>query len=103
VRRLSGFLLVFGAVLVVTTCRDDRGPAAPTEAMQPPRPSAATVSGPATLVGAGNVAKCNVIGDDATAVLLDGIPGTVFTAGDAAYDNGASSRHDGLVRFKTTV
>ncbi len=22
---------------------------------------------------------------------------------DAAYDNGASSRHDGLVRFKTTV
>jgi PKD repeat protein len=86
--RLSGSLVVLGAVLVVTTCRDDRGPAAPTEATIQSGPSFATTSGPVTLVGAGNVAKCNAVGDNATAALLDGIPGTVLSAGDAAYDNG---------------
>ena len=30
-------------------------------------------------------------GDTATAALLDGIPGTVFTAGDNVYDNGTAS------------
>jgi len=95
VLRLSGFVLVFGAVLVVTTCRDDRGPASPTEVAPQSAPSLATTSGPVTLVGAGNVAKCNATGDDATAALLDGIPGTVFAAGDAAYDNGT------LIQYNT--
>jgi len=43
------------------------------------------------LVGAGDIADCLSIGDEATANLLDGIAGTVFTAGDNAYPNGASS------------
>jgi hypothetical protein len=40
------------------------------------------------LVGAGDIADCNSIRDDATANLLDSIPGVVFTAGDNAYPNG---------------
>lgn len=41
-----------------------------------------------TLVGAGDIASCSSTGDEATAALLDGIPGTVFTLGDNVYDNG---------------
>src|SRR3954466_4510492 len=43
------------------------------------------------LVGAGDIADCTSSGDEATADLLDGIAGTVFTAGDNAYPNGAAS------------
>jgi hypothetical protein len=42
----------------------------------------------AVLVGAGDIADCGSSGDDATAALLDAIPGTVFTAGDNAYGDG---------------
>ena len=45
-----------------------------------------TSTGPfVTLVGAGNVARCDKTNDEATALLLDNIPGTVFMAGDGAY------------------
>jgi acid phosphatase type 7 len=40
------------------------------------------------LVGAGDIAACDSSGDEATAALLDEIPGTVFTAGDNAYEHG---------------
>lgn len=40
------------------------------------------------LVGAGDIASCESEGDEATAALLDTIPGTVFTAGDNAYPDG---------------
>lgn len=39
----------------------------------------------ATLVGAGDIAGCAWLGDENTATLLDGIPGTVFTTGDNVY------------------
>jgi hypothetical protein len=42
------------------------------------------------LVGAGDIATCNGSGDEATAALLDGIAGTVFTAGDNAYEHGSA-------------
>ena len=41
-----------------------------------------------TFVGAGDIADCNSTGDSATAKLLDGIAGTVFTLGDNAYEDG---------------
>lgn len=44
--------------------------------------------GPEVLVGAGDIADCGLEEDEATAKLLDTIPGTVFTAGDNAYPNG---------------
>jgi hypothetical protein len=43
------------------------------------------------LVGAGDIADCNDIGDEQTAKLLETIPGTVFTLGDNAYPNGTEA------------
>ncbi len=43
-----------------------------------------------TLVGAGDIAWCNdLAGAEATAKLIEQIPGTVFAAGDLAYENGS--------------
>jgi hypothetical protein len=42
------------------------------------------------LVGAGDIAACLNDGDEATAELLDGIPGTVFTLGDHVYESGSA-------------
>ncbi len=44
---------------------------------------------PVTLVGAGDIATCGSDADSRTAALLASIPGTVFTAGDNAYESGA--------------
>jgi hypothetical protein len=46
------------------------------------------------LVGAGDIARCGASGDEATAALLDGIAGTVFTAGDNAYISGTPSEFE---------
>jgi hypothetical protein len=40
------------------------------------------------LVGAGDIARCTSTSDEATANLLDSIPGTVYTTGDNAYEDG---------------
>lgn len=53
-----------------------------------PQPAAAADP---VLVGAGDIADCLSVNDEVTAKLLDGIAGTVFTAGDNAYPNGAAS------------
>ncbi|MGA7625339.1 MAG: metallophosphoesterase [Candidatus Acidiferrales bacterium] len=47
----------------------------------------------AVLVGAGDIADCaDLSGAEATAKLLDQIPGTVFTAGDNAYEEGTAEQ-----------
>ena len=47
---------------------------------------------PAVLVGAGDIAGCNLgYKDEYTARILDTIPGTVFTLGDNAYPDGTTS------------
>jgi hypothetical protein len=43
------------------------------------------------LVGAGDIARCSSTGDEATAKLLDGISGTVYTTGDNAYESGTAT------------
>jgi hypothetical protein len=53
--------------------------------------SAQTTTSVPVLVGAGDIAGCDTTGDEATANLLDGISGTVFTAGDNAYNSGTAS------------
>ena len=54
------------------------------------RPAGALTSGtPAVLAGAGDIAQCDRTGDEATATLLDGIPGTVVAIGDNAYPDGS--------------
>ncbi|MEO8247569.1 MAG: metallophosphoesterase, partial [Chloroflexota bacterium] len=76
-------------------------PTAPPTAVPPtPAPTTATpipTSPPggagavtATLVGAGDVASCSSTGDEATAALLGAIPGTIFLAGDGAYESGSA-------------
>lgn len=42
------------------------------------------------LVGAGDIAVCGSTWDESTADLLDNIPGTVFTTGDNAYEDGST-------------
>jgi hypothetical protein len=42
------------------------------------------------LVGAGDIADCTTGADMATARLIEGIPGLVFTAGDEAYPEGSA-------------
>ena len=51
------------------------------------------VGGPAVLVGAGDIAECEVPGAEATALLLDAIPGTVFAAGDNVYYQGSLEQY----------
>jgi hypothetical protein len=60
----------------------------PTPAVSPtPTPSAAG----AVLVGAGDVASCGLTADTATAKVVAGIAGTVFVAGDNAYESGTAA------------
>ena len=52
------------------------------------KPDTTERAGGQSLVGAGDIGFCGLIGDRATGILLDQIPGTVFTAGDNAYPDG---------------
>jgi len=49
-------------------------------------------SPPATILVAGDIASCGWHADGATARLIEGIPGTVMTAGDNAYQTGTRSQ-----------
>jgi Predicted phosphohydrolases len=49
------------------------------------------ICSPPVLVGAGDIASCGSGGDEATAALLDSIPGIVFTAGDNVYSRGSAA------------
>ncbi len=62
--------------------------AAPTLTPAPTPTPTPTLAATVTLVGAGDIATCGGDNDEATAKLLDGIEGTVFTTGDNAYDSG---------------
>ena len=48
-------------------------------------------TGGVVVVGAGDIASCRSRGAEATALLLDSIPGTVFTTGDNAYADGTAA------------
>ena len=84
-------LVAVAAVLALTTCREDSNPQAPRAIAPPPPELAITPGATAVLVGAGDIASCSSTGDEQTAQLLLGIPGTVFTAGDNAAPNGSGS------------
>lgn len=57
-----------------------------TSSPPPPPPSGADP----VMVGAGDIARCSSPGAEATAKLLDGIEGTVYTTGDNAYESGTA-------------
>ena len=77
--RVAAALLVVGALS--TTCRESQAPQQ--SARQRATPLASTTPAPTvTLVGAGDIARCDRTDDEHTAALLDTISGTVFTIGD---------------------
>lgn len=61
------------------------GDSAPTE---PPTPLPVEV-----ILVAGNIATCGTTDDEATAGLLDNLPGTIFTLGDNAFPNGSAEAY----------
>jgi hypothetical protein len=74
---------VVAASIVLSNC---------TESLSPPITDTFSGAGSRVLVGAGDIAGCtSSYRDEATASLLDGIAGTVFTLGDNAYPNGTSA------------
>src|SRR6266542_4431824 len=83
-------LPTLAALLLLATCTEAHGPRFPTKTWITPT-GQVTASPPELLVGAGDIGSCVTTGDDATALLLDNIPGTVFTAGDDAYESGTDA------------
>src|SRR6266487_5720539 len=88
-----------GALLLLVTCTEDRNltsppstPNAPPDVVSGPLPAPASAFA-VQLIGAGNIARCDRTNDEATAAVLDGIPGTVFALGDAAYPNGTATNY----------
>src|SRR5437868_14577751 len=70
-------------------CTEMQTPAGP--GPYTPNGSASASSAPEVLSGAGNIGTCSNNTDEATAKLLDALPGTVFAAGDNAFPHGSSS------------
>ena len=56
-----------------------------------PSPTPSPTSATSVLVGAGDIASCNLTADTATGKVVAGVAGTVFTAGDNAYESGTAS------------
>lgn len=63
-------------------------PTATATSTRTPTPGAGT---DATLIAAGDIASCGSSGDEATAALLDTLPGSVITLGDNAYESGTAT------------
>jgi calcineurin-like phosphoesterase family protein len=70
-------------------------PGIPTPVPQSPAIAPSLIRWPneVNLSGAGDIAWCSNNGDEATAKLLDTLPGRVFTAGDNVYPEGTASQY----------
>lgn len=83
-------LLLVAVVVVVSRCSGS-SPSSPSPSpAPPPGPGTGLPGPPAVLVGAGDIGVCGSAGVAATALLLDRVPGIVFTTGDNAYPNGTA-------------
>src|SRR5262245_31440204 len=97
-RGAPGFALS-AAIITLIAAACSVGPNGHVPALQP-RQAAANhnskeknrqAANPFVLVGAGDIAACSVLaGAEATAKLIEQIPGTVFAAGDLAYERGTT-------------
>src|SRR5439155_4055044 len=80
---------VLTLLVLLVTCTEQQQPLGPRNWGTPL--AAVSANSPEVFVGAGDIADCSTTHDEETASLLDGIAGTVFTAGDNAYENGSNS------------
>jgi PKD repeat protein len=78
-----------GTYTVTLTASNANGTGAPVS--HPITVTTAGGGGDPVFVGAGDIANCSRTQDEATATLLDGIAGTVWTAGDNVYENGTAT------------
>jgi hypothetical protein len=80
-----------GIALLLMNCRSDTL-VEPSEGTRPDGPAmqASTTAGE-VFVGAGQIARCDGTDDEATANLLDNIPGTVYTLGDNVRASGSAA------------
>jgi hypothetical protein len=99
---MSRVLLILGLTAFLATGAQAQttasAPAPPTKV--PPRESPET-----PVVAVGDIADCNSPGDEQTAALVDGLPGTVAVIGDVVYESGsaeefASCYHPTWGRFR---
>src|SRR5277367_4295720 len=91
ISRTSWLLLLSAYGATISCSRPEQPPVA--EHRVDPSPSQTPSDGQTfTLVGAGDIASCdNIEGARATAKLLEHIPGTIFAAGDLAYERGTAA------------
>ncbi len=100
---VATFILLFGLLNLGRLAAGGSGPTASPGRTAPaviaPRSSTSAApsiavpsSGDPVLVGAGDIADCDLPDDSATAALVEGIPGTVFTAGDNVYPDGTAQQ-----------
>lgn len=94
--QVLGALAALVLALTLVRCADE--PIAPTPTVRdevvstaPRLDVTASPAEPAVLVGAGDIARCDKLFDEATAALLDNVAGTVFVAGDNAYPSGSAA------------
>ncbi len=81
-----------GPAMTATAAPSGYGPAstAPSDSASPSASASPAVV--PVLVGAGDIGDCATRDDDGTSALLDGIAGTIFTAGDNAYESGTAEQ-----------
>jgi len=79
--------VVAGSATITATSEGQSGSSALTVTPKPP-PGTGVV-----FVGAGDISDCGNDNDEATAKLLDAIPGTVFTVGDNVYADGSALQY----------
>jgi calcineurin-like phosphoesterase family protein len=97
-KRWSYWMLLTGALAgSAAACGGEEG--SPLE--PPPTPLPAEV-----ILVAGNIATCGTVNDEATAALLDTLPGTIFTLGDNVFPDGSQAAYDSCYhpswgRYKT--
>jgi len=70
------------------TVRAEQSDAAGNVGRSSPKTFSVDAGRPTEIVGAGDIAYCGSIGDEATANLLDKLPGVVLPLGDLAYERG---------------
>jgi hypothetical protein len=79
----SEWIPIVGLVLAACAGADSTGPQLEPSAHLPAE----------TILAASNIASCSSINDEATASLLDSLPGTVFAVGDNAFPDGSAQAY----------